>query len=97
MDWREAGFKEGRLLGWDWREEERRAGPVSGKRERVVGERECCKEVRESNPVTLFFLFFLRFLNYFNKVFSLSCYLRQKNNAFNFHLSYMLNKHALAF
>ena len=58
MDWREAGFKEGRLLGWDWREEERRAGPVSGKRERVVGERECCREVRESNPLTLFFSVF---------------------------------------
>ena len=41
MDWREAGFKEGRLLGWDWREEERKAGQVSGKRERIVGEREC--------------------------------------------------------
>jgi hypothetical protein len=30
------GFKEGRLLGWDWRKEERRAGSVSGKRESVL-------------------------------------------------------------
>lgn len=38
------GFKEGRLLGWDWREEERRAGSVSGKRESCWGERECVAE-----------------------------------------------------
>ena len=44
MDWREAGFKEGRLLGWDWREEERRVGLVSGKRESCWGEREYVAE-----------------------------------------------------
>ena len=88
MDWREAGFKEGRLLGWDWREEERRAGPVSGKRERVVGERE-----REQPSDSLF----LCFLNYFNKVFSLSCYLAAKKSRFNFRLSFTLNEHVSVF
>ena len=71
MDWREAGFKEGRLLGWDWREEERRAGSVSGKRERVVGKRE---RVQPSDSLLLCFL------NYFNKVFSLSCCLTAKKS-----------------
>ena len=70
MDWREAGFKEGRLLGWDWREKERKAGSVSGKRESCLGR----EGEQPSDSI------FLCFLNYFNKVFSLSCCLTAKKS-----------------
>ena len=40
---------------------------------------------------------FLCFLNYFNKIFSLSCYLVAKKSRFNFRLSFTLNEHVSAF
>jgi hypothetical protein len=66
--------------------ETRRRAILSGKRVLQRSERE-----QPSDSL------FLCFLNYFNKIFSLSCYLAAKKSRFNFRLSFTLNEHVSAF